>query len=154
VIRQADSAGVKLDPQELAQIRGEFTSGITQAWMELGIDPKTLADSGGRSVAERERFAAARIDEYLDKLLAQQARFVDIPKPVQLALRKQYEADVKAAGLDRAVERAQKIRATADSTAAAREPRSAVPMPGAPGGPGGPGAPPAEPQAPPQTKRP
>ena len=150
VLRQADSAGVTLDPQELAQIRQGFTGGITQAWMELGIDPRTLADSGGRSVAERERFAATRIDQYLDKLLAQQARFVDIPKPVQLALRTKYDAEVKPAGLDRAVERAQKIRATADSTAAAREPRSAVPMPGAPGGQG---APQGEPAAP-QTKRP
>lgn len=151
VLKQADSAGVNIDPAELAQIRQGFTSGITQAWMELGIDPKSLADSG-RSVAERERYAAARIDDYLDKLLAQQARFVDIPKPVQLALRKKYESDVNGAGLDRAVERATKIRASADSAAAANEPKSAVPMPG-----GAPGAPqPAQPapQAPPQTKRP
>jgi hypothetical protein len=150
VLRQADSAGVQLDPPELAQIRGQFTGGLAQAWMELGVDPKSLADSGGRSQAERERFAAGRVDEYIGKLLSQQARFVDVPKPLALALRKRYEAEVSASGLDRAVERAQRIRAASDSTSAANQPRSAVPMPGGPPS----GQPPAPAPAPPQGQRP
>lgn len=147
VLKQADSAGIQLDTAELAQLRSQFTGGITQAWMELGVDPKTLADSGGRSAAERERFAAARVDEYIGKLLSQQARFVDIPKPLALALRKRYDAEVSASGLDRAVERAQRIRTASDSTTAATQPPSAVPMPGGPPTPPA-GAPQGQPRRP------
>jgi hypothetical protein len=58
---------------------------------------------------------------------------VNIPEPVSSALRKKYESRVVAAGIERALERAAKIRQVADSTRAAQQPASAVPMPGAPG---------------------
>ena len=51
------------------------------------------------------------------------------------------------AGIDRAVERAQKIRTVADSTRAANQPKSAVPLPGAGPGAAAPGAPGAQPPA-------
>ena len=48
------------------------------------------------------------------------------------ALHEKYEAKVSDAGVDRALERAQKIRAAADSTRASQQPPSQVPMPQGP----------------------
>jgi post-segregation antitoxin (ccd killing protein) len=138
VIHQADSAKVGLDTAELAGIRHSYEQVITNAWTQLGIDPKLLADSAKNS-AQRERLAAAHVEEYLDKLLANAARYVDVPPPIDAALRSKYDAQINQAGLDRAFARATAVRKTADSTRAASQPSSAIPLPGSPP----PGAPPS-----------
>jgi hypothetical protein len=53
-----------------------------------------------------------------------------VPKPLESVLHDKYDSKVNEAGLDRALERAAKVRATMDSTRAANQPQSAVPMPG------------------------
>ena len=145
VIRQADSAKVTLDSGETNTIRRGYEQVITGAWSQLGVDPKTLADSA-RTPAERDRLAASRVEDYLDKLLAMTARFVDVPTPVDAALRGKYDSQVNDAGVDRAFARATEIRKSSDSTRSANTPPSAVPLPGgAPSGPAGrtpPAAPP------------
>jgi len=127
-LRQADSAKITLDTAELNDIRRNFSTMIGQTWTGLGVDPKLLADSG-KTGAARERVASARIEEYMDNLFMHDARFVDIPKPVEIALHEKYDTKVNEAGLDRALERATKVRATVDSTRAAQQPSSVVPMP-------------------------
>ena len=94
-----------------------------------------------KTPAERERLAAARIEAFLDKVMAGEAQPVPVPAPLQIVLMNKYESKVNPAGIDRAVERAQKLRTVADSTRAANQPKSAVPLPGgaAPGA-GAPGA--------------
>src|SRR6185295_6667843 len=87
------------------------------------------ADSA-KIVAERERLAAARIDNYMDRLLTKDEQFVPVQPTLEAALHSKYDYKVNAAGIDRALERAQRIRAVADSTKAASQPPSAVPMPG------------------------
>ena len=94
-----------------------------------------LADSG-KSAGERERIAAAHVEAFLDRVMAGQAQPVPVPAPLQIILMDKYDAKVNAAGIDRAVERAAKVRASADSARAARQPSSAVPLPGAGGRPG------------------
>ena len=151
VLRQADSAKVVLDSAEIGSIRRQFASSIVSAWAELGVDPKALSDSA-KSQPEKERLAAARVEDYLDRLLGQRARFVDVPRALGTALETQYKAGKKVsdAGLDRAIERATRIRAVTDSTQAPKpSAESQVPMPG--GLP--PGAPPMRP-APPPVKKP
>jgi parvulin-like peptidyl-prolyl cis-trans isomerase-like protein len=155
VIHQADSAKVGLDTAEMAGIRHSYEQVITNAWTQLGIDPKLLADSA-KSSAQRERLAAAHVEEYLDKLLANSARYVDVPPPIDAALRSKYDAQINPAGLDRAFARATAVRKTADSVRAASAPPSAVPLPGSPptGGPAGAatGTPGAAPSAPPSAR--
>jgi hypothetical protein len=56
-----------------------------------------------------------------------------VPAPLQIVLMNKYDHKVNPAGIDRAVERAQKIRVVADSAKAANQPKSAVPLPGAAG---------------------
>jgi hypothetical protein len=56
-----------------------------------------------------------------------------VQPPLESALHSKYDYKINAAGIDRALERAQRIRAVADSTKAAQQPQSAVPLPGQPG---------------------
>jgi peptidyl-prolyl cis-trans isomerase D len=150
LLRQADSAKVGLDTAELAQLRTGFRDLVTASWTGLGIDPKTLADSA-KSVGERERLASARVDGYMERLLANNAQFVDVPAPLETVLRAESsDAQLNDAGLDRAVQRATQVRAKADSVRRADQPRSAVPLPGGPAGgaPAAGGQPPAPQPAP------
>ena len=128
VLLQADSAKITLDSAELAGVRGTFTNAVIAAWRNLNVDPSTLNDSGS-TPADRERIAAARIDRYVDELLAERARFIPVQEPLQTVLRDKYEAKINEAGLERAVERAMRVRATLDSTRALQQPQSQVPMP-------------------------
>ncbi len=130
ILKAADSAKITPDSAALANIRGAFYGQVAGAMSELKVSPFFLKDSA-KTTAERERLAASRIDSYFDLLLAEQAQFVNIPEPVSSALRKKYESRIVAAGIERALERAAKIRQVADSTRAAQQPASAVPMPGA-----------------------
>ncbi len=132
LLRRADSAKVGLSPEELANLHRDFTQAVVMSWTQLGIDPKSLADSA-KTPAERERLAAVRVEAFLDRVLAGQAQPVPVPAPLQIVLMDKYDAKVNDAGIDRAVERAAKLRATADSARAAQQPPSAVPLPGAPG---------------------
>jgi hypothetical protein len=135
LLRRADSAKVGLSPEELSSLHRDFGQAVAMSWTQLGIDPKSLADSA-KTQAERERLAAARVEAFLDRVMAGQAQPVPVPAPLQIVLMDKYDAQVNAAGIDRAVERAAKLRASADSTRAAQQPPSAVPLPGATPAPG------------------
>jgi parvulin-like peptidyl-prolyl isomerase len=131
LLRRADSAKVVLTPEEVANLHRDFAQVVTMSWQQMGIDPKSLADSA-KSTAERERLAASRVEAFLDKIMAGQAQPIPVPAPLQIVLMDRYKASVNAAGIDRAVERATKLRASADSAKAAQQPRSSVPLPGTP----------------------
>ena len=132
LLRQADSAKVTLDTAETNEIRRAFVGMVANTWSGLNISPNRLADSA-KTVSERERLAAARVDDYLNRLLTEQEQFIPIQPTLESALHAKYDYKVNAAGIDRAFERAQRIRAVADSTRAAQQPSSAVPLPGQPG---------------------
>jgi peptidyl-prolyl cis-trans isomerase D len=134
-LKQADSAKVTVDTADVAGMRRSFTEAVVGAWNGLAIAPKALADSA-KSAGDRQRLAATRVEGYLDRLVKQQAPFVQIAQPIEEAARAKYQYKINQAGVDRAVERAISLRATLDSTRAAQRPASAVPMPG--------GAPPAQ----------
>ena len=141
LLKRADSAKIGPDAGGVRQPASRLRAGgRDDAGRRCGIDPKSLADSA-KTPAERERLAAARVEAYLDKVMAGEAQPVPVPSPLQIVLMNKYDSKVNAAGIDRAVERAQKIRTVADSTRAANQPKSAVPLPGgaAPGA-GAPGA--------------
>jgi len=141
LLKRANDAKVDLTQKEKDSMYGELTQLVSQVWQTLNVDPKSLADSA-KSTAEKERLAAARVDNYLDRMLAGQAQLLTVPTPLKKILDAKYEASINDAGLDRAFERAQHVRASADSLKAANTPKSQVPIPGM-GAPGGPGGPPA-----------
>lgn len=146
-LKQADSAKVDLSDQEKSQIRAEFRTLVINSWTQLGVAPNQLADSG-KSVAERQKVATGRVNTFLENMLVKDGAFVPIARSMDLMLRTRFPgAKIVDAGVDRALEAAQKLRGSADSTRAANRPASAVPMPGeAPGAaPAAPATPPAKP---------
>jgi hypothetical protein len=152
LLKQAEDAKVDIPEEMRTNLYSSVGQLVLQVWQTLGVDPKMLADSA-KSPAERERLAAARVDAYLDKMMNGQAQVLSVPPPLKKMLDAKYESSLNQQGIDRSVERAQKLRASADSAKAASQPKSAVPMPGMPGAapPGG-ETPPTTP--PPATKTP
>jgi len=140
LLRRAETAKIQIPEQDRAAMYNEVGSLVTQVWSALGVDPKTLADSA-KSTSEKERLAASRVDGYLDRMMAGQAQAVSAPPALKKILDEKYEASVNQAGIDRALERATRVRASADSAKAASQPKSAIPLPGAGG------APPTQPPA-------
>lgn len=134
LLREADRAKINFTAEERTQLRRDWGQLVGMVWQGLGVDPKSLADSA-KSVPERERLAAARVEGFLDRVMNGQAQLVPIPVPLATALDDKYDASLNRAGLDRATERGIAIRASADSARAAQQPRSEVPIPGAPGTP-------------------
>jgi len=132
VLKQADSAKAKLDTAELSNLFLNFKNAVTQAWTQLGIEPNTLTDST-KAGADKVKVASTRIETFFDKLIKNEAPFVDVPYPVARALQTKYPFSINDAGLDAVVERAKTVRATADSLKA---------QTGAPAAPGAMPAPP------------
>jgi peptidyl-prolyl cis-trans isomerase D len=130
LLKRADSAKLGPTPEEFANLHRDFVQAVTMSWKQLGIDPKSLADSA-KTPAERERLAAARVEAYLDKVMAGEVQPLPVPSPLQIVLMDKYDYKLNPAGIDRAVERAQQVRSKADSARAASQPKSAVPLPGA-----------------------
>jgi hypothetical protein len=146
LLKKADSAKIDIPAQDRAQMYTELGQLVSNVWQALGVDPKQLADSA-KSTAEKERLAASRVDAFLDRMMAGQAQPLSLPTPLKKLLSAKYEASVNSAGIDRAFERAQRVRASADSAKEASQPKSQIPMPGAGGPPSG--APPAGATTPP-----
>lgn len=131
ILKQADSAGIQLDSADVSQMRRGFVTAVTTAWTGLNVSPSQLADSA-KTESERERLAASRIENYVDRLILKDEAFVQVPASVASALQDKFKWDINAAGVDRALERAGKLRAAADSAKKLAQPSTAVPMPGAP----------------------
>lgn len=131
MLRMADSAGVAVDTAEQTRMHADFRQLVQQLWIQLGIDPASL--DSARSVPERERLAASRVEAYLEAVMAGQANPITVPPPVQFVLMSKYETKLYPAGIDRGVERAKKLRAAQDSARTANQPRSQVPLPTPPG---------------------
>jgi hypothetical protein len=127
VLKQADSAGVKIDPAELAQLHSSFTSAVRSAWSQLGVTPQSLADSA-KSEGDREKLAAKRIDGYFTRMVQEEAPFVSVPTPLSNVLRGKFKYSFNDAGLDRSVQEAARVRSSADSTRTSQQPQSAVPL--------------------------
>jgi hypothetical protein len=136
MLAKADSAHIDVTPEEKQQMYSSFGQLVLNIWQQLGVDPKMLADSA-KTTAEKERLAASRVDAYLDRMMAGQAQVLNAPAPLKKLLDAKYESSVNQAGIDRAVERAQKVRSSADSSRAANQPKSQIPIPGMGGPPAG-----------------
>jgi peptidyl-prolyl cis-trans isomerase D len=130
MLRAADSTKMTVDTAELANLYLNFKNAVTQTWTALGIEPTKLADSA-KTGGDKAKIASARIETYFDKLVKNEAQFVDVPYPVARALQHKYDYSVNDVGLDKVVERAKSVRATADSLKAKQPAPPSAPTPGA-----------------------
>jgi len=114
VIQQADSAKITLTAEDWLQVRAEHDSAIMMLGSILNLSPQMLRDSAA-TPAERTNVAMASVNDYLDRVLQGRARYFPIPPSLGETLRDQARWSVDEAGVRRAVERAQEIRASSDS---------------------------------------
>lgn len=127
LLMKADSAKIAIDTAELSNLRMAFRNNLTMAWTTMGVEPGSLSDSAS-TPSEREALAGNRVRAYFDKLVKNEVQFADVAYPVSRALQNKYEFAFNDAGIERAVEKAKALRASADSTGAAPPP-PAMPMP-------------------------
>jgi len=156
VLHQADSAKIALTPEETKELHAKFTEVVATSWDQLGISPKSLADSA-KTLLAREKLASTRVNAYLDKLMQQQAGFVQVPPPLESLLKEKYNATINTAAMDKSVASATALKAKADSLRAKNAPPTEVPMGGMKMPPQGapapaPAAPPAPAPAPPKPR--
>lgn len=128
MLRRADSMHIDVDTTQKAQMYEQVKQVVVQLWQQLGVDPTALAQAG-KSATEREKVAGERVNQYLDELVAGRKQYAPIPGELTQILRARYEAKIIPQGIDRAFERAQKARASSDSSGRAAQPRSDVPLP-------------------------
>lgn len=133
LLRQVDSAGVPLTAADWKQVRAEYDSALATLERLSGISPRRLKDSATTAPA-RTRLAMAQVDAYLDGALKQgKAQLFPVPPFLASALRQGEPWSLNEAGIARALERAQAIRASVDSTTPSGAPPTGFkPAPGPP----------------------
>lgn len=129
VLHQADSAKIELTADEMKELRAKFAEVLTSSWNQLGLNPKSLADSA-KTVPAREQLASTRVNAYMDKLMQQQAGFVQVPPPLEMVLKDKYNVTINTAAMDKAVASASALKSKSDSVRAKNAPPTEVPMGG------------------------
>jgi hypothetical protein len=127
MLEQADSAKVTLTAEDWQRVRDEHDSTMVQITTLLNLSAGVLHDSGGPSPEKRITFAIGRVNDYFDRVFHGRARFYPLPAFLADTLLADARWNVDAAGVRRAVERGQEIRA--DSGQASNAPRM-TPAPG------------------------
>jgi hypothetical protein len=120
MLEQADSARVALTAEDWQRVRDEHDSTMVMITSILNLTPETLRDSGGTSSEGRANFALARVNDYFDRVFHGRARFFPLPAFLADTLLADARWNVDAAGVRRAVERGQEIRADSAQASAPR----------------------------------
>ena len=119
MLAQADSARVALTAEDWQRVRDEHDSTLTMIRSLLNLSPETLRDSAGTSMDARATFALARVNDYFERVFHARARFFPLPTFLADTLLAQANWGVDEAGVRRAVERGQEIRADSSQTSSA-----------------------------------
>jgi hypothetical protein len=113
LLQEADAAGVGggLTSDDWRQVRTEHDSSVARVEGLLGVSPEKLKDSASTPEA-RVRLAMAHVDGYVDRAVTQDATpLYPVPPFLAGALREGERWSLNEAGMARALESAQAIRA-------------------------------------------
>jgi hypothetical protein len=152
LLRQADSAKIQVTPDEWSAMAAGYRAQVDTLRSEMGLDTTALWDSTV-AAADRNKVAAAKVEQYFDRLVSGKSRLRPLPSALATLLRDRSEYRVYDAGLNRGVELAEAERAKTDTSKAKTGPLQPAPgpapIPGAPGA-GAPRQPAGPPGAAPQ----
>ena len=137
LLREADSAKVKVDPTQYQALVLQYQSGIQGLKEAIGLDGPDFSDSSKTGVSERRKLAGQKVDDYFNKLTRGEAAFRGVPTTLSAELRATGDFKIYQAGVSRAIELvvAQKKKDSAAGGGAQG------PLQRAPGGPPTPGKP-------------
>ncbi|NNG15613.1 MAG: hypothetical protein HKM89_03960 [Gemmatimonadales bacterium] len=122
LLRQADSAGIDLNPTEWERIRTFYHASIDTLRLALGLN-SDVTDSTITS-SQRQDVAALKVDEFFTRVSAGQVRLRRLPSSLSTILREQEGYRFHPNGMARAVELAQAARTAPGATSP-----STVPLP-------------------------
>ena len=108
VAAEARRAGVDVAEEDFAFYRDRYTALLSQLRDRLGID-SALAKA--RNELERARFLEGGVDRYMELIARTQDDIIIVPPFLASILRRKHKWKVSPAGVDRAVARAEVIRA-------------------------------------------
>lgn len=115
LLAQADSARVLLTPDDWSYLKVQHDSALTILETVLNLTPESFRDSAQTPEAKRA-LAAARVEDYLDRVVQGRAQFLPVPPFLADVLRSRSDWAVNEAGVRLALERAKVLRTSADST--------------------------------------
>jgi hypothetical protein len=128
LLRQADSAKIRITPDEWTEISTRYRAQVDTLRSEMGLDTMALWDSTA-APADRGKVAAAKVDQYFDRLVSGKSRLRPLPAAMAALLRDRGTYQIHEAGINRAVELAQAERGKTDSTKAKTGPLQPAPGP-------------------------
>jgi hypothetical protein len=132
LVRQADSAGVTVTPQEWGQIDQFYKFSVDSLRMDVDLTQAAFADPSA-SKNDRVKAAGMKLDQYLDDVVAGKKRLRPLPLTLGQVLRERSKWTISDAGINRALELARGKQASDSSKTAKEQPQVKI-MP-APGGP-------------------
>ena len=127
LLREAEAAGITVTPLEWADLQRRYLTALDTLRADMQLGGPDITDAS-IPAAERERLAALKVEQYFDGLVEGKIRLRPLPSALATLLREQMPYRLHDAGINRAVEEAQTIRAKADS-AAPRGPLQPAPGP-------------------------
>jgi len=102
LLAQADSAGIVLPADQWAAMSASYAGVIDTLKLTIGLGPDVIDPNA--AVAEREKVARIRVDDFFNQVFAQTARLRPLPGALGQVLRDQEGGKLSQAGLARAVE--------------------------------------------------
>jgi len=144
LLRQADSAGIKITADEWNSLRGRYQGQLDSLKAEMGVNAADAPDATA-GVAEKQKAVAIKVERYFDRLIDGKARIRPIPSALSTLLRERLPYTIHDAGVARALELATAQKARADSAAPKGAMQRAPGPPPVPGMQPAPGAAPAAP---------
>lgn len=121
LLAQADSAGIKVAPEEWASLMQRYRGLLDTLRISLDLFGADLTDSTN-TPAERSQVAALKVASFWDRVATGSGRPRPIPGPLSFVLRKSGEYRVDRKGVDAAVARAIQLRDHPDSAGPAAAP--------------------------------
>jgi len=128
LLRQADSAGIDITPEEWQGLQGRYRSQLDTLRAEMGMDDSSLGDSSV-AAADRSKVAGLKLEQYFDRLIDGKTRLRPIPSALATLLRQRSAYEINDAGLNRAIELAEASAKKADSARAGTGPLQPAPGP-------------------------
>ncbi len=111
----ADSAGIKVTPEEWTGLRTRYLSQLDTLKAEMELTVPDLTDSTV-AASERERIAQLKLEKYFDGVIERKVRLRPLPSALAGVLREKAPHRIDDAGLNRAVAMAEERRKEADTT--------------------------------------
>lgn len=104
LLAQADSAGIVLPADQWVAMQASYVGVIDTLKLTIGLGPE-VTDSGV-ALAEREKVAQLRVENFFNQVFAQTARLRPLPGALGQVLRDQEGGKIVQPGITRAVEMA------------------------------------------------